>query len=341
MAPLSIRIHRGLAALVVLAAAGGTLLGLGVPRVSAQDLTLTGKAYGYWADVSLFGGPSSARGPDPVVELAPDASDSPQEASLDEAAAIFGPAVIFRAGQVDVRTEGTPNPGGSVTSYARAEADLDEEAGDPKLRPGPLLYDALESTCTADEDGFTVSVTVTNGVVETSYDPVTQLVATSEPVPEHPEAGHAVEGTLDHIGDRYRIVYNEQIQNDDGTLTVNAAHMYLLGEIAVGDLIIGQTVCGTSATPAAELPIENTPTTTDATDEADDTQDPDDADAAEDPDETDGEDTANDDADDTDGATVGGVPVSAVGLGLGALVVIAIVVGLMLARRGKAPAEEA
>nr|MDQ3578272.1 choice-of-anchor P family protein [Actinomycetota bacterium] len=40
------------------------------------------------------------------------------------------------------------------------------------------------------------------------------------------------------------VVFNEQIRNDDGSLTVNAAHEYFLGNIARGDLIIGQSVCG-------------------------------------------------------------------------------------------------
>lgn len=201
-----------------------------------------------------------------------------------------------------------------------------------------MLYDALESTCTADKDGFIVTTTVTNGEVETSYDPETQQVETSEPVPVNPEPGYTVEGTIDHVGDRYRIVYNEQIANHDGTLTVNAAHLYLLGDIAVGDLVVGQTTCGTSATPAADVPVENTGVPPD-TDEADDAQIEDET-ADGEPVEDDA--LAGDEGDDETAAPVedgDGVPVAIVGLGLGALVVVGIVVALVLGRRPKTPAE--
>lgn len=118
------RYGRVVAPAVVATLLSGTALGVaGTARAAGDDATVTGSAMGYRAEVSLFGGPSSERGPDPVVELAPDGSDSPQEASLAEAAAVYGPAVIFRSGQIDVGTEGTAGPGASVTSYARVQAD--------------------------------------------------------------------------------------------------------------------------------------------------------------------------------------------------------------------------
>lgn len=296
--------HRALTGLVVVSVAlSGLLLALAMRPAVADVTEVTGSAYGFFSDVSLFGGPSSERGPEPTVELAEDASNSPQEASVDEAAAVYGPAEVFRSGQIDVRVEGTLGAGGSVTSSSRVQG-----APDPEQRPGPLLYDELESTCVADEDGVTATTTVTGGVVETSYDPDTQLPETTEDVPEEPEPGHTVEGTIDHVGDRFRIVYNEQIENPDGSVTVNAAHMYLLGDIAVGDLIIGQSTCGVEGTG-----------TTDATDDAD-TEETEDTDSSE-------KVATSPTAADEDG----GVPIAA--LLVGALVLLAIIAGVLLARR--------
>ena len=48
--------------------------------------------------------------------------------------------------------------------------------------------------------------------------------------------------------DTFRYVFNEQIRNADGSITVNAAHQYVLGPTAVGELIIVQSRCGTPST---------------------------------------------------------------------------------------------
>jgi hypothetical protein len=55
------------------------------------------------------------------------------------------------------------------------------------------------------------------------------------------------------VGDRFRVVLNEQFE-EGGTITVNAMHLYLLGDIAVGDAIIGQSVCGVNATSGGVTP---------------------------------------------------------------------------------------
>lgn len=49
------------------------------------------------------------------------------------------------------------------------------------------------------------------------------------------------------MGDSFRYVLDEQIVNPDGSLTVNAAHQYFLGPTAVGELIIGHSVCDVTA----------------------------------------------------------------------------------------------
>ncbi|MCA1693170.1 MAG: hypothetical protein LC733_13625, partial [Actinobacteria bacterium] len=61
-------------------------------------------------------------------------------------------------------------------------------------------------------------------------------------------------GVITNVGDVFTAVYNEQIVNPDGSLTVNAVHMYLFGPVAVGHVIKGQVTCGT--TPSAIAPSD-------------------------------------------------------------------------------------
>ncbi|HEX2699595.1 MAG TPA: Ig-like domain-containing protein, partial [Acidimicrobiales bacterium] len=201
---------------------------------------LTGNAYGFRADVSLFGGPPGSRGPAPTVALASDGADSPRDASVNSAEAVYGPATIFKSGPIDVHAEGALTP----RRYATTKATVTGHP-DPAERPGPLLYDALVATCTATTAGSSGTMRATNVVVETKYDPDTQEPVEVHPVPASPPPGYTVEGTIDHVGDSFRIVFNEQVASAGGALrSVNAAHMYLLGPIAVGEVVIGHTECG-------------------------------------------------------------------------------------------------
>jgi hypothetical protein len=212
-----------------------------------------GSAFGFHATVSLFGGPANQVGPTPTVTLPPGGSATPITATEPSGSAQFGPAVIFQSGPLTVSTQGTTGPGGSVTS----SADI---TGDPN-GPGPFLYEGVHSECTVSESGVSGSTTITGGVVETSYNPETQEPVTTEPVPVNPAPNLEITGTLDHVGDSFRIVFNEQIPSADG-LTVNGAHLYLLGPTAVGDLIIAQSVCGVTATQTPTTLPDGATTTT-------------------------------------------------------------------------------
>jgi hypothetical protein len=105
----------------------------------------------------------------------------------------------------------------------------------------------VSSTCSASESGTSGSVTITNGKLETKYDVGTQLAIASEDVPVNPPVNYTKTGTIDHVGDNFRVIYNEQITAADGSITVNAIHMSLLGPTAVGELVIAQSRCGRSA----------------------------------------------------------------------------------------------
>ena len=120
--------------------------------------------------------------------------------------------------------------------------------------PGPFIADKVTSSCTANADGtFTTAVSFVNGILETRYDPNTQEPVETEPIPASPPPNYTREGTIDHVGDRWRIVLNEQTNNPDGSRTVVAAHMYLLGPTAVGDMFVGSTTCGLTRTPVPHL----------------------------------------------------------------------------------------
>ena len=211
---------------------------------AAQVTELNGSAYGAYVHVGLFGGPPSQVGATPVVVVPP--TGGKEDAALPQLIAQFGPATVFGgrfedpgrnpSGELTVTTEGETGPDGYVTSAATVT----------NVGPGPLVADEIDSTCRADQSGVTGSATFRNGIVETSYDAGTQEPVTTEPIPERPAPNTAMEGTIDHVGDRFRVVLNEQVVEGD-TIIVRAVHMYLLGPIAVGDLIIGQSVCGLSA----------------------------------------------------------------------------------------------
>jgi hypothetical protein len=65
---------------------------------------VTGSAYTATTRTSAWAVPPSDRGPELTVTLAGDAANSPQDAPIDAAEAVYGPAVLFR--RIGVHTEG-------------------------------------------------------------------------------------------------------------------------------------------------------------------------------------------------------------------------------------------
>jgi hypothetical protein len=246
MAQRRIRVHGVWMAAALLVSA--VVSGVGAPAASAQITGVKGSAFGYLLNVSLFGGTKNTVGPTPTVTLPAGGSTSPVTSSAPTGSAVVGPATLLTTGQIDVSTQGT-SAAGSVTSSARL-ANLNASGQEV------LTASAASSTCTASGAGVTGSATITGGTLQTdsgdtdptnsipNHDPVTV------PVPSNPAPNTTIMGHI-HVGDAtdsFRYVFNEQITNSDGSLTVNAAHQYLLGSLAVGDLIIGQVVCGVTGT---------------------------------------------------------------------------------------------
>lgn len=219
----------GASLLVSLTVALAALL-LSFPSTShAAATAVEGRAFGYHAfNVTLFDSPQPSRGPTPTVDLAPDASNSPETATAPEAQVAYAAAILFSAGQITVRTEGSVSPGRLVTS----STDVTHVN-----RSGDEVFDAdrVQSSCTGSDAGATGSTTITNGRLRAHA----QGDQTDPPhdegflaIPTNPVPGYTLEGHL-HLGaasqERFRYVFNEQVTNPDGSLSVNAVHAHLRG----------------------------------------------------------------------------------------------------------------
>jgi hypothetical protein len=232
------------------------------------------EAYGHYTNVGLFGGPQRAVGPAPVVNLPEAGADSPITATEGEgASAVYGPATVFggrwpddaatapKSGPVSVSTRGSAS---SVTATAHIGLFGDPVPitcdGDPigtanctapgGFGPGPAAGDELRSTCTADETGVRGSTTFRNAILSLSTtmegDP-----AETEPIPDEPPPNYTREVTINNVGGHPKIIFNEQIVEPDGTITVNAVHMFLRGPIALGEQILGHVRCSIHPAPAS------------------------------------------------------------------------------------------
>ena len=220
------------------------LAGAGSPSAADVPKLSTVGAYGYFASVSLFGGPPSNSGPSPTVTLPPEGSGGPVTTLVPSARAQFGPATILESREAKVSIEAAPGPSGSYASTATVTG-VDEP-------PLPLLYEKVTSTCTARGSELTGSTSLAGQLalsVYTAPDPREGEPKDSIPMPPNPAPNTERTGELTNIGDRFRVVFNEQIR-DGELLTVNAIHMYMLGPIAVGDLVIAQSRCRAGVTPS-------------------------------------------------------------------------------------------
>ncbi len=242
----------------------------GSSGAAPPELTDNG-AFGVSAQISLFGGVQPADGPTPVVTLPAGGSSTPVTASAPSAIVKHGPANFFTSDKLDVSTQGTTGASGSVTSSAKV-VNVNKSAAQQQATGSEILTaDAIESTCTASASGLTGSAKFTNATLQTdsgldgnpshprvevpvpANPPPSPPSARQTPTPPPPTPGLPNPGHIEVNGsqDFFHIVFNEQVKNPDGSLTVNAVHQYLDGPTAIGDLIIGQVRCSTSAASTA------------------------------------------------------------------------------------------
>ncbi|HEX2699052.1 MAG TPA: Calx-beta domain-containing protein [Acidimicrobiales bacterium] len=248
---------------------------------------MKGSACSYSVNVGLFGGPQSLKGCgsgvattnvgySPQVSLPASGSATAITASdIDGAKAQYGPAVIHggiwplnvasptASGPQYASTQGTPESG-TVTSSADitlktppyptvpCETGYSPPCEDPGgFGPPPVWGDSVHAECTATESSVTGSSTFSNSFIASATDADgAPLPSAIEPIPDNPPANYTRHGVITNVGDVFTVVINEQIPNADGSLTVNAVHMYLFGPVAVGEVIRGQVTCGTTPSPA-------------------------------------------------------------------------------------------
>jgi hypothetical protein len=247
-APSTVRRPWPVLALITAAAS----VGLAGPATGAAGPT--GSACGYHISVGLFGGPPTVRGcgqtippgtaasASPSVTLPPGGSGTAITAvDSNGALAAYGPAVMFSGKDTGPNTNVPPSGRLKVTVKGTTTVTATSSVLD--VGHTTFTADAVASKCTATATRHTLSATITNGVVATATDgngdPTTR-VAVPSPTP----ANYTVRGQISNVGDSFKIVFNEHLDNGDGSYTGNGAHMYLLGPTAVGDKIIAQSRCG-------------------------------------------------------------------------------------------------
>ena len=223
--------------MVVCAAALTTFF---VSPAGAEVSQVSGGAFGFKINVSLFGGPVNNAGPLPSVTLPSTGATPAVTASELQTEGKFGPAIIFSSGGITVSTEGKLGADGFATS----SADIRNAN---RSQQEVFTAQRVQSNCRATESGASGSTTLSGGVLRTSEgDPDVDDDDKNVNLPNNPPPNTEHRGTIESVGDAYRIIFNEQIPQAGG-ITINAAHMFLLGPSAVGELIIGQTVCSTAA----------------------------------------------------------------------------------------------
>ncbi|HWH34651.1 MAG TPA: hypothetical protein VNT56_04955 [Acidimicrobiales bacterium] len=228
------------------------VIGGGDGPAAAQEDGLTGSAFGFFTSVGLFGGPPTEIGPAPQVTLPPEGSAEPVTMTDPDGTSVqFGPAVIVEPTAMTVSTQGQAD---GVTSTAALEFSEDRDA-----QLDPLNAARVVSECTATPAGLSGSATLSDATLVLRTDEESGEPAEEVDVPADPEPNTTLGGTIDHVGDTFRVVFNEQIEAG-GILTVNAVHVYFgqdaegaaTGGVAQGEAILGQAVCGLSASTGAD-----------------------------------------------------------------------------------------
>jgi hypothetical protein len=191
----------------------------------ADVSTVTGSAFGARVDVTTLAGSAVTVAPTPIVTLPGGGSATPVTASLASVN-----AAVLTTGVLNVSTQGTPGPSGSVTSSA--------DVANPSVGLGlvkVLSATAVGSSCTSNEAGSSGTATVAD--LKLAGSPVAVSTAPNTTV------NVAGVGIL-HV--------NEQIPTGSGAstgITVNALRLEInAGPLGAGSIVIGQSVCGVTGT---------------------------------------------------------------------------------------------
>ncbi|HWC78720.1 MAG TPA: choice-of-anchor P family protein [Pseudonocardiaceae bacterium] len=206
--------------------AAAALLAAGIPASAATAGTGQGSAYGADASVTLLPGVLPAGGITvDTGKLAPSSTEGPTSASTVDAAlkGLVTAKVITSSSNHDSST-------GDVTSTAKlVDASL------PVLAPAAgttPTASVISSQCHSTADGITGS----SDLADVNLGSIGHISAAT------PNLVLDVPGVV-------KVVADEQVHNADGSLTVNALHITLLGGAATGalghgDIVLASSTCG-------------------------------------------------------------------------------------------------
>jgi hypothetical protein len=202
-------------------AAGALVLGIAGPAAAAEA-----SSFGLSVDVTVLGVPAVTLPPTPASSV----GDSPHSLATVTAAPLVATGVVNTTATADAAT-------GGYDSFASVD---DLVANIAVLSLGA---DVISATCSATQAGVTGSSILTG------------LAATLAGIPI--AIGAVSTNTVINIalpvGLIATLTLNEQLQNPDGGLTVNALHLRLLGgaigSIASGEVIVASATCGPAALP--------------------------------------------------------------------------------------------
>jgi hypothetical protein len=211
---------------------------------------VSGGACGYYTNVGLFGGPPARRGCGQTIPPGDKMSASPSvtlpaggtttavtATDTDGAFAQYGPAILLSG-----RPPADPNkplpPTGALKVSTKGKLTINSTAEVKNVGAGPFNASAVKSTAKASKSAKSGTVKITKGDLVTATD-ADGNPTTTKTIPASPPVGYTLEGK-NAVGDRFKAVFNEQTVAADGTITVNAVHLYLLGPNAVGDVVVAQ-----------------------------------------------------------------------------------------------------
>ena len=235
------RPHTGAAAIAITVVVGAALLVQAGPAFAVVS-DVRGTGFGAFAHITILGGLNRS-GPNPVATLPAGGSASAVTASAPSTLVQFGPATIFTSGAASVSTQGTP--GGGSVSTSTSVSSITNASGEV------FTATSVSSSCAASEGARSGTTTISGGVLQTDSgdnDPTNAIPdhpAVNVTVPTNPAPNTAINGHI-HVNnatDTFTYVFNEQVVGADGSMTVSAAHLKLIGPNAVGDLYVGQSVC--------------------------------------------------------------------------------------------------
>jgi hypothetical protein len=187
-----------------------------------------GSAYGVWVDVKLVGQEAVKAGPLAAANTAGPTSNSLAKVDLPG---------ILTAGAINTEAERDENSGAVTAKASTADVAL------PLLKAalGNVGIKLVEAVCTATQKG-----------VEGSTKLVGANLGSVGAVDAAPAANTQIKVGLGALNVA-TIILNEQVKNADGSLTVNAVHVKLLGEglkaLGSGDVVVSSATCGPAAPP--------------------------------------------------------------------------------------------